>query len=134
MSFLDDLAAKLVADGVGVIDISLFMSSKAVIPAGDGPYITVSETGGIAPTRIQNKAAAATQRPTAQVLVRASTYPIARAKALAAYQSLDGTFNATIGTTFYLRLVARQEPTDMGLDAQSRAQVVFNVEAEKQPS
>ena len=135
MSFLDDLSAKLVADGVGVLGTTLFLSSGAVIPAGNGPFITLSETGGAAPTRVQNKTTAATQRPTAQVLIRASSYQVARAKAWAAYQSLDGIFNTTLGTTFYLRIAARQEPTDMGFDATgTRVQVVFNVEAEKQPS
>ena len=134
MSFGTDLITRLVAQGVGTFPGSLFQGSKAVIPAGAGPFITVSELGGVAPTRKQNQTAAATQRPTAQVLVRALTEPAARAKAWDAYQALDGIFNTTIGTTFYLRIVARQEPTDMGLDGAGRIQFVFNLEAEKQPS
>lgn len=134
MSFLDEIATKPVADGVGILGTSLFLSSASVIPAGTGPYTTISETGGIAPTRTQNRSGAATQRPTGQVLVRASTYPIARAKAWQYYQSLDGLFNVTLGGTFYLKVVARQEPTDMVMDGQGRPQVVFNIEAEKQPS
>ncbi len=135
MSLLDDLAAKLVADAVGVLGATLFLSSRAVIPSGDGPFISLNETGGMAPTRVQNKASANTQRPTVQVLVRAATYPVARAKALAAYQSLDGIFNATLSGTFYHKVTARQEPTDMGFDATgNRVQVVFNVEVEKVPS
>jgi hypothetical protein len=134
MSLGTDLVTRLVAQGVGVLGTSLFMSSKAVIPAGNGPYTTVSELGGVGPTRIQNKAGAATQRPTAQVLTRAMTESVARAKAWEAYQALDGIFNTTIGTTFYLRIVAKQEPTDMGLDGAGRIQFVFNVETEKQPT
>ena len=134
MSFLDDLAVKLVGDGVGVLGTTLFLPSVAVIPAGAGPYITVSETGGVAPTFKQNQSAAATQRPTAQVLVRATSYPVARATALLAYQSLNGVWNTTINGVFYLRLVARQGPTDMGIDGNGRGQIVFNIEAEKAPS
>lgn len=142
MSFLDDLAQRLQDAGIGTLGTSIFESSAAVIPTGMGPYITVSETGGMAPTRIQNKLGSATQRPMAQILVRAGriagvqeAWPAARAKAWAAYQALDGLFNVTLSGTAYLRVVARQEPTDMGLDAiGNRVQVVFNVEAEKAPS
>lgn len=139
MSLLDDLAVKLVADGVGVLGTSLFLSSAAVIPAGNGPFISLNEVGGVAPTRIQNARAVATQRPTVQVLVRAggagTGYQTARTKAWNAYQSLDGIFNTTLNGTFYLKVAAKQEPTDMGFDATgNRVQVVFNVEIEKYPS
>ena len=134
MSLLDDLAAKLVADGVGVLGTSLFLSSAAIIPAGNGPFISLNETGGMAPIRTQNTVRV-TLRPTVQVLVRATSYTVARAKAWAAYQSLDGIFNTTLSGTAYRRIGARQEPTDMGLDATGkRVQVVFNIEIEKGPS
>lgn len=150
MSFIDDVAARLVAKGVGQLGINIFVSSAAVIPSagsfpsfdvtkGMGPYLSVHETGGFAPTRVQNAVLPNTQRPTAAVLVRAGrianvqeAYPAARAMALAAYQALDGIFNTTLGTTFYLSMMAQQEPTDMGLDATGvRVQVVFNIQAEK---
>ncbi len=134
MPFLDDVVTALVAANVGVFGVNLFASSAATIPTGDGPYITVVETGGTAPTRKQNQTSAATQRPTAQILCRAKTYAAARAKAWAAYQALDGTFNIVLNSTMYLSITARQEPTDMQLDAANRAQVVFNIDAEKQPS
>lgn len=142
MSFIDDMAARLVSRSVGTLGATIFESSAAAIPSGAGPYLTLSETGGVAPTRVQNKTSAATQRPTAQVLVRAGrvpgvqeAWPAARAMAWAAYQALDGIYNLTINGTFYLSVGARQEPTDMGVDATGvRVQVVFNIEAEKQPS
>ncbi len=141
MSLLDDLAAKLVADGIGVIGTSIFWSSGAVIPSGAGPYISLNEVGGVQPTRIQNQRAVATQRPTVQVLVRSgavsgqSAWASARAKAWAVYQSLDGIFDTTLSGTRYLKIAAKQEPTDMGFDATgNRVQVVFNLEIEKYPS
>ena len=134
MSFIDEIAAQLVAQNVGVLGANIFLGSASPIPTGVGPYLTVNETGGIAPTRTQNQAAASTQRPTAQILVRGTSYPVTRAKALAAYLALDGVFNTTLSGTKYLRMTARQEPTDMGLDANGRVQLVFNIEAEKQPS
>jgi hypothetical protein len=134
MPFLDDIAARLVAAGVGTKGSNIFLGSNAVIPDGAGPFLTVTETGGMAPTRIQNKASAATQRPTAQVAVRAATYPPARTMATAAYAALDGIYNTTLGSTFYQVVRARQEPTDIGLDGVGRPVIVFNIEAEKEPS
>jgi len=132
--FLDEIAAKLVSDGVGVLGTSIFKSSAAIIPTGNGPYLTVSETGGMAPSRKQNQTTAATQRPTAQILVRAATYASARAMSKAAYNSLDGVTNTVLSGVFYLSIRARQEPTDMGADGSGRFQLVFNIEAEKAPS
>ena len=147
MSLLDDLAARLVAQGVGTLAVgnpppanSIFVGSAAVIPVGMGPYITLSETGGMTPTRVQNQAGAKTQRPTVQVLVRAGriigvqeAYPAARATSRLAYQALDGVFNTMLSGSFYLSVTARQEPTDMGLDATGlRVQVVFNLNVERQ--
>jgi hypothetical protein len=141
MSFLDEIAAKLVSDGVGVLGTSIFFSSKAVIPSGNGPYMTITETGGSAVggfrgegSRTQNKEGISTAHPTAQILCRASSYQAARAMAKAAHTSLDGTWNETLSGTFYLSVTARQEPTDAGLDSAGRAMVVFNLDSEKEPS
>ncbi len=132
--FLDDLASRLVAAGVGTLGVNLFLSSTAVIPTGNGPYITLTETGGTSPVRTQNAAAAATQRPTAQIAVRGASYGAVRQKAKDAYYALDGTWNTVLNGVTYLSITARQEPTDIGLDEAGRATVVFNVDAVKQPS
>lgn len=133
--FLDEIAARLVAQGVGVIGSSIFLGSKAVIPAGDGPYISLTESGGSGPTRIHNKAGANTQRPTAQIAVRARSYLVARSKAKEAYLALDGVWNTALsGGVFYQKITARQEPTDIGLDDEKRPMIAFNIDAEKAPS
>jgi hypothetical protein len=138
--FLDDIASVLVTAGVGVLGTSLFLSSKAVIPSGAGPYITLTETGGMGVGgfrgeggRVQNKAGSSTVRPGAQVLVRASTYGAARSKSTAALVALDGIWNTTINGVAYLSITARQEPTDAGVDEAGRAVIVFNIDCEKQP-
>jgi hypothetical protein len=133
MPFLDEIAAKLVTASVGTVGSNIFLGSKAIIPVGNGPYLSLVETGGSAPTRIQNVATAHTQRPTAQVSVRAKSYQAARTM-LQAYVALVGTFNTTLSGTFYQSITARQEPTDVGLDDAGRAMIVFNIEVEKQPS
>lgn len=133
--FLDEIATRLVAQGVGTLGTNIFASSAAVIPEGLGPFLTVIETGGSGPTRIQNQSGAATQRPTAQIAVRAKDYATARLMAKNAYDALDGLFNTTLSGTFYVSITARQEPTDLqGPDGAGRVVVVFNIDAEKYPS
>lgn len=133
--FLDEIANRLVAQGVGTKGSNIFLGPRAVIPSGEGPYLSLTATGGSAPTRIHNKDTANTQRPTAQVAVRAKKYNIALAMANAAYIALDGVYNTTLSGTFYQSITARQEPTDtMGLDNLERVLIVFNIEAEKAPS
>lgn len=134
MPFLDEIKDRLVAQGVGVFGSNIFLGSKAAIPPGPGPYLTLIETGGMAPTRVQNKASANTQRPMAQVAVRGINYVTTRSMLKAAYDALDGIFNTTLSGTFYHKVTARQEPTDIGQDADGRPTIVFNIEAEKIPS
>ncbi len=128
--FLDEISARLVAQGVGIVGSNIFLGSKAVIPDGDGPYLSLTETGGSAPTRIHNRSVANTRRPTAQILVRAKSYLVARTMAASAYGALDGVFNTMLSGVFYQSITARQEPTDIGLDALKRPMIVFNIDAE----
>lgn len=132
--FLDEIAARLAALSVGTPGSNIILGSKGTVPVGDGPYLSLTETGGNGPRRVHNYPGPNTQRPSAQVLVRASNYVAARTMAKAAYQALDGVFNTTLSGTFYQSIVARQEPTDIGLDEQKRPMIVFNIEVEKSPS
>jgi hypothetical protein len=137
MPFLDEIAARLVSQGVGTTSgtsRNIFTSSQAIIPDGNGPYLTLIETGGSGPTRVHNQTGALTQRPTAQIYVRASTYVAARAMARLAYLALDGVFNTTLSGTFYQSVTVRQDITDLQADDLGRARVVFNIDAEKHPS
>lgn len=133
MTFIEEVVARLVAQGVGVLGTSLVVSSKSLIPAGDGPIVSLTETGGSGPQFVQNSSTAAVQRPTVQVVARASTYLAAAAKARAAYDALL-LYNTSLSGTRYKRLLPLQEPFDMGLDAAGRPMVAFNVMAERQPS
>ena len=144
--FGDDVAARLVAQGVGALAVNIFIGSAAKIPTtqsyplgdktkGLGPYVQVTETGGVPPTRTQDSGGPArTRRPTAQVLVSGADAAATRAMAEQAFLALDGIFNAVVNARWYLRIAARQEPTDMGFDATgNKSQFVFNVEAEGLP-
>lgn len=132
--FLDEIGARLQAQGVGTVGSDIIKGSRGVIPTGDGPYISLTETGGMAPGRVHNELRAHTRRPTAQIAVRAKSYAVARAKAEEAFVALDGIYNTTLSGVFYQSITARQEPTDVGLDAKERPLIVFNIEAEKEPS
>lgn len=133
MAFLDDLAVRLVAQGVHLNPAATILNgSKANIPAaGSGVIISLIETGGSGPTRVHNKAGANTKRPSAQIVTRGDSYQAARDKAEQAYAALDGVFNATINSVSYLSIVALQEPTDIGSDDVGRPRVAFNVLVEK---
>ena len=133
MTFLDEIAARLTAQGLGAVGTAIFLSSKAVIPTGAGPYISIVQTGGTAPIYTQNANAPVSQRPGAQVLVRAASYPAAEATARLAYIALT-LRNTTLSGTYYQDLLPTQEPFDLGLDATGRAMVAFNVMATKRPS
>src|SRR5579872_7272129 len=104
MSFLDDMTSLLVAGSVGTVGVNILAGSAGFIPEGPGPFLAIIETGGMAPTRVQNSRTPNTQRPTAQIVVYAGkvqglqeAYTAARAMASAAYYVLDGNFNVTIG-------------------------------------
>jgi hypothetical protein len=135
MPFLDEIAARLVSKGVGSINTSIFMSSRAKLPVGDGPYLTLVETGGGGSSKTQNDTA--TEHSTAQLMAHAKSYPTARAMLVAAYNALggaNGLYNVTLNGVFYLSIKARQPPTDTGLDPAGLPSITFNIEVEKEPS
>lgn len=141
MSVLNEIAQKLHDEGIAVKDVTLFWSSKAVLPDGDGPFLVMSETGGVGPGgfrgeggRTQNQDSVSTQHPTVQVVAIGDDEELTRTLSKAAYSSLDGTWNKTLSGTFYLSITARQEPTDTGLDGKGRIRFTFNIDIEKGPS
>lgn len=134
MPFLNEIIDRLEALGVGVEGSNIFASSKSAIPSGNGPYLTITETGGTGSAKTQNSA---TERPSAQILVRAASYAAARAMAKAAYDALggaNGLHGVSLNGVGYLNLNARQNLTDIGLDGSGRSMIVFNIDAEKEPS
>lgn len=136
MPFLDEIVGRLIEQGVGTLASNIFKGSNAVIPASGGPFLSIAETGGTSSAKTQNDTA--TERPTAQLRVRADDYKDARAMLTGAYAALggaNGLYNVTLSGVFYLSITARQGPTDMGKEeGTGRAQLVFNIDAEKQPS
>lgn len=135
MPLLDEIKDRLVAQGVGTYGSDIFLGSKAAIPSGDGPYLLLTETGGSASLTTHNNTAVSA--PTFQVNSRAKRYNDARTKLKLAYDALGGDVglhNVTLSGTFYQKIKARQQPTDIGLDADTRPMIVFNCEVDKNPS
>lgn len=139
MPFPDDIKDRLVAQGVGVYNTDIFISSKAAIPVGAGPFLSLIETGGSGSSKTQNDTA--TEHVTMQLVSRASTVAAARLMLRNAYNALggaNGLYNITINSTKYLSITSRQgSPTDIGLDdtgPNGRVMFSFNIDAEKQPS
>lgn len=135
MAFVDEIAQRLVSEGVGPVGTTILAGTASVVPRGDGPFLSLVETGGTGSAKTHNDTA--TERPTLQLKARATDQVVARALLKAAYTALggaNGLYNVTLSGTVYLRVVARQGPTDTGQDEAGRATFSFNIEAEKQPS
>ena len=136
--FLDDLLLLLQTERVGTINTNMFGSSKASIPAGAGPFLSVTETGGSAAEGTHNAAKVGEdgyQRPNAQILVRASTYVNAKVMARRAYNAVVkvGSKSQMVNGTWWRSATPLQQPFDFGQDASGRPQVVFNIAVVKRP-
>lgn len=132
---LDEIRDRLVAQGVGVYGSTIFNASTALIPGGDGPFISLTESGGSGSLRTHNGTAVA--RPSVQVLTRGKNYSVTRTKAKQAFEALGGDkglHNVTLTGVFYQNITPRQQPTDIGLDANARVMISFNIDVDKQPS
>lgn len=135
MSFATDLKTLGVNAGLGTFGGAtgtIYISPKAIIPTGDGPYTSIIETGGTGPLQIQDRVNAY-RRPTAQIVVRAQSYNVAYLLAHKWYNVVAKIRNDLINSVFYHKIVPLQEPFDMPLDESGRARVAFNVLATKRP-
>lgn len=138
--FLDDLIEALSAGGFGSYGIELFKGSNAVIPKGDGPYISLNPTGGFAAAGTHNAAAdglgPAYERPSAQVVVRASDFDAADERGRAVHEFLHrlGQRSGLINGTWWVYIRVGPPPADLGKDDVGRPRVAFNLDCEKRVS
>lgn len=69
------------------VGTDVFLSTKAVIPDGDGPYTTIIDTGG---TEVEETMDGQTvQRLGAQITVRANDYDVGNTQAQAVWQAIE---------------------------------------------
>ncbi len=96
--FEEEVVKILENAGVGTGGVNIFFSSKASIPQGPGPYLSVISTGGAGGRKVQNQIRPAYLRPTAAITTRATNYVDARTMAWAAYNALVVVKNQDVNT------------------------------------
>lgn len=86
---------KLLNDaGLATEGTDAFAGPKKTLPSGAGPYIRVVNTGGAAPEETHN--GKTYERLSAQITVSAKSHDVARVRALAIRDALDGVRNTTV--------------------------------------
>lgn len=139
---VEEIAAHLIEHGLGTLGVvvnsvmtgSIFLGSWAVIPDGNGPFLTLTDTGGTGSSYTQNADGAATHNFTLQLLGRAKDPMQLKLLMRQAHAVLDGRTNLILSGIPYLSIYARQLPTDLGQDGKGRAMMSFNIMGEKAPS
>ncbi len=92
-----EIIGLLVAAGVGTFGTDILGGSITVVPDGAGPFLHFIDTGGVTPLRTHNEIGPpAYQRPTAQLVARASTFSAALSMAQDAYDALVGIRNTNV--------------------------------------
>jgi hypothetical protein len=125
---IDDVVKRLTDANVGTFGTNIFASAGAAIPAGAGPYLTIVETGGVAPMRRHDDGNnPAYRRPSVQLMVRAQTYTAARTMLVSAFNALLAMQGMTVNGTFYVLVTPKQDITDLGLEpGTNRPRLVVN--------
>ncbi len=130
--FAADMAVDAVTQGLATaVETDLFIGTKAKIPSKPenvGPYTSLIETGGTTAMLAHDQRYA---QPSLQIVVRAASASIARAKAQLWHARYCALFNVTLNGTKYERIVAVQEVLDMQSDEVGRARFGFNVNAKQ---
>lgn len=87
---------KLLSDvGLATLGTDTFIGPAASLPlTGDGPFLSVIDTGGSAPWEAQS--GEEYERLSVQIVIRAATYAAARTRALAVWRRLNGLRNVTV--------------------------------------
>lgn len=85
--------AKLISDnGLGTSGTDMFIGNT--VPTGNGPFILLIPTGGR--STILSHDDERLERPSLQILVRATVYPTAEARIMAIYRLIDGVHNIAL--------------------------------------
>jgi hypothetical protein len=132
---LSDLIYLIQTANLGTEGIDIFKGAKAVIPTGDGPYISLIVTPGLTPEGTHNLTSVpAYVRPSAQVVVRAKQSDVAEARARALWELLYPVRDRLVNGTWWRSVTLVQEPFDLGLDDVGRPRWAFNMSVVKRLS
>jgi len=89
-----ELVKLLTTAGLATFGTDTFIGPGSDPPSGAGPYITIIDTGGRAPDETHN--GSIYERLSAQIVIRAVDYQVARTRALAVWRELHGQRNVTV--------------------------------------
>lgn len=132
MAFTTEVINLLVANGIGTYGTNIFLSTKAVLPTGDGPYLSITEVPGLDVKRTQNSVAEpAYRRPGIQFIARAVKYSEAKTMIDSVYDVLAAVHNQFLDGVWYLWIRPVEEPYDNGNDTNGRICLVFHAVAYK---
>lgn len=95
VKYEEEIARILFDNSLGVLNTDLFIGPKSVVPTtGPGPFTTIINTGGINP--FENHEGGKYRRGSFQIVVRALSYVVARNRAQAIFNVLDGLRNIEV--------------------------------------
>ncbi len=132
MSFSTEMRTRLIAAGL-VTAANFFDGPNATVPAGDGPFVVITTTGG-SPSELTQDSTSGYEIPGAQFVVTASVKSVAEAKAKAIRLNVIAVRNEEIDSIYYRSVTGVQQVFPMPLDASNRPRCAFNVSAIKRPS
>lgn len=134
--FSDDITSILVNAGVGVDGQTIFIGSRASLPDGDPPFITIHIEGGGPPEGTHNSTLLpAYVNPSAQIVARGKSYAAAEILAWAAYAAIFPIRNRFVNGTWWRSVkMTQSEPFDLGEDVNSRPRLAFNFDCIKRLS
>lgn len=94
----EELIAILSAAGLATSGTNAFVGRSVDLNslAGDGPHILVIDTGGTAPIETRGSSGSLYPRLSAQIVIRATDYFVARTRALAIWRALHGVRGETV--------------------------------------
>jgi hypothetical protein len=97
-TFLEEVVKVLVSAGIGILNTSIFASSKAKLPTSPTAlFLTLRETGGAPPYAVHNQTSPPLYvQPSLMVVVHGPDTAPTKAKARAAYNALVAVKNQTI--------------------------------------
>lgn len=127
MTILTDIAARIEADGNGIVGTTVFVGR---MPDSPDNCTAVYEYTGQQPLFVHNEAAPHIERPRFQVKVRNTSYANGRALIESIYTDLS-LRNVTLTSARYLWIVPLQQPFYLRHDDNERVEFVVNFECMK---
>lgn len=137
MSILAEVGAYLVAQGLGEINVSLFLGTMPPDQGDEAVITSVREYPGLEGVMGFGTPDIKEETPAIQLVFRGKPHDYAgpRAKAEQVYQALARVQAEQLSGTFIHWIHPRQPPSDiLGRDDNERVRISFNCLVEKEPS